>query len=634
MLRVFVFLLLINCSRTFAQSVSAKFGNYSPEEIALEDCSFDPGAEAVVLFDRAEANYDDQQQLLFTRHIRIKILKASAIDRANIRIVYYHEKDYEFIDQIKGAVYNAGSNPSMVNLDQNAIFRKPINSVYSQVVFALPSVQVGSIIEYTYRSTKKNYGGLKDWNFQQDIPVVQSAFNLFLMPNVEFAYTVHRTPGYDVYIKSNQEQGSTLFEMKEIPGMRDESFSRAEKDYLQRVVFQFSSYTDRTGFVHKSNNSWKQLAEELWKDEDFGRQVSKEIRIPEVNDFFKIESDPLNRLKQVYRFVRKSMSWNELNAKYTDGLKSAWAKKQGSAADINLLLVNLLRQADIDAHPMLVSERSYGVVDTSYPYLNQFNKVVAFATLNGEEFILDATEQDVPCGTTPFDLLNSFGFIVSKKDPRLYYIESKRHVFGSVFSERTMIKPDGSLVADAEIDYSGYSRLGKIQHYTRNRKSFYNQYLGNTNLLRIDTLQVSNQLDDSLAFHVSLKRVGKLEKSGDLYLLYFSDLLDYTENPFVSPNRFSPIDFGAPISVVYQGEFELPTNWKPTNLPKNMSMVNSDRSFTVMRAFEVNEQTLTVGIRMTLRRTVFDIDEYEDLQAYFKKVVSLLNEPLMLTKTN
>jgi hypothetical protein len=54
------------------------------------------------------------------------------------------------------------------------------------------------------------------------------------------------------------------------------------------------------------------------------------------------------KMKVVHSFVRNNINWNNIDSKYAiDGLKKVVEKRQGTSGEINLLMINLLRSADI-----------------------------------------------------------------------------------------------------------------------------------------------------------------------------------------------------------------------------------------------------------------------------------------------
>src|SRR4029078_12938433 len=118
-----------------------------------------------------------------------------------------------------------------------------------------------------------------------------------------------------------------------------------------------------------------------------------------------------------------NMRWNNLYSKYAiDGVKGAWKKKTGTSGDINLLLVNLLKEVQLDAYPMLVSERFHGKVKTDYPFMDQFNSVFACVEIGKRKYYLDATDKLTPPHLAPSGILNTTAFLVKRKTGELINI--------------------------------------------------------------------------------------------------------------------------------------------------------------------------------------------------------------------
>lgn len=46
----------------------------------------------------------------------------------------------------------------------------------------------------------------------------------------------------------------------------------------------------------------------------------------------------------------------------SNSLRQAWDKKTGNAADINMMLVLLLRELELDSDPVILSTRNFGKV--------------------------------------------------------------------------------------------------------------------------------------------------------------------------------------------------------------------------------------------------------------------------------
>ncbi len=408
----FVYFLLLFQS-TQAQNQITDFGVFTGEEIDLKECEFDKDADAIVFFDRAKSYYNDMHNLITERRVRFKILKERGIERGDIHLRYYSDGDFETITAIDAAVLSFDTQNKEVRskLDRKSIYKKKLNKYFSEISFALPNVKVGSIIEYRYEGKMEHYGGLQDWTFQKDIPVVLSSYHLTIVPNAEFAYTVYKSPEMPITVNRSKEEGSVLFEMSNIPGLREEAYMGAPRDYLQRIKFQFSGYkkVEGSGYAATSTTTsyattWQSLATELCKEPYFGNQIDKTLAGSEaLQQEWAKEADTFTRMRRIHDFVKSRFNWNHIYSKYADeGVKGVWEKKTGASGEINLILINLLKSAGLTVHPLLVSERDFGKVDSTYPYVSQFDKVVAYVTINENNYILDGTDRQTPSFIIPY----------------------------------------------------------------------------------------------------------------------------------------------------------------------------------------------------------------------------------------
>lgn len=387
-------------------------------------------------------------------------------------------------------------------LDPKFIYHKKLNKYYSEVSFALPDIKVGSILEYRYESQMKHYGGLREWTFQKDIPVVLSSYNITVVPNSEFAYSVRKSANMPVVVKPNSGDGSILFEMSNIPGLREEAFMGAARDYLQRVNFQYAGHkqVESTGYggttvIGKTQYSttWKELAQELLIESEFGSLLNKNLAGADIlqQEWMK-EPNEFTRMKKIYDYVRSTFSWNNIyTIRAEDGIKEAWEKKTGTGGEINLILINLLKSANLEVKPLLVSERDYGKVDTTYPYIDQFDKVVAYVTINDKHYVLDGTDKQTPAFIIPFNLLNTTGFIVDKKNAALVKITDDTRRNLTLINISGNISEAGLAETEATVKNYEYAKIDKKEEYNSNKKRYEKEFFGPFTLTALDTFVVS-----------------------------------------------------------------------------------------------------------------------------------------------
>jgi Domain of Unknown Function with PDB structure (DUF3857) len=625
------------CLRTYTQTDFPEFGKFTTEEISLKQCSFDPEAEAIILLDKAVVNYDDDYHMITERRVRIKILNEKGIDRANIIIPFYHKDDFEYISKVVAYTYNfdESGRQSTFMVEKNSIYTEKRNNYYSLKKFALPAVKAGSIIEYHYVSIMKHYGGLEEWKFQTDLPTIQSSYLLQVIPRAEFAYTVQKTPLLRIQIKNMSDQGRVYFEMTNVPALRIEPFMDAQHDYIQKVIFQLSGYVSVYGSKLSVNNTWKSLAYELMGDKQFGAQLDKDLKIEEIKGLTLPESSQQGKLRVIYEFVKKNIAWNGYDGKFApDGLKAVWDRKKGSAGEMNLLLINLLKSAHIEVYPVLVAERDFGKIDTTYPYIERFNKTVGFAIADGRQYILDATQENCPAGLTPFPLLGTKAFLVDKKIFNIIKISPGTSYYKNVIAVKGTMDAKGLITAEATVKSYDYARQIRLDAVKRDKRRFINEnfekpYEG----LGIDSFLVVPPETDSTPLEQNVRYKQQLNESGGFIFLNANLFTGLEKNPFSSSVRFTNVNFGFPYNVTVEEKIKLPEGVK-VELPEDQILVSKDNNIQAVRQVSLEAGELKVLIRFVQTTTLVTANAYNEMKGFYKNMTDMLNEPIVLKLPN
>ena len=622
----------ISCAQDFAN-----YGIISSEEFALKECAFDKDANAAVLLDEAISDHDDEYKLITWHHVRLKILKEKGFDEANISIDYYRKDNFEFIDQLEGMVSNTDASGALVvdKLNKKSFYKKDINELYGTITFTFPNIKTGSIIEYKYRSVMKHYGGLRDWYFQGYLPVIKSKYTVTVVPNREFAYRVNKKEDLPVIIKQEKGSERVYFEMNNIPGLSNEPYMDAREDYLQKAVFQMSGYN--TGYGKQNYlTSWNEVIKEFIDSRDFGRQLWKNI--PGTGDFTdavkKLSTDE-EKMKTVYNYVRSNMSWNNINSKYAfDGVKGPWEKHKGTNGEINLILINLLKDAGLEVYPALVSERSHGKVNVDYPFVDQFNTVFASVTIKGKKYYLDAADTYTPAHMIPNDILNTTALLVNKKSGGLVKITNDALQYDDYVNAQTELDNNGKFFGEVYIKSEGYSRIKKITDYKEGGQEKYLDKILREEGLAITNFEFLNQDKDSLPVEQKFKFSTNLPGTGDYMYVPLNLFFGFEKNPFTNDNRFSNVNFGYKRKISTYASVNLPEGYAVDALPKSVRMVTPDKDIEFNRSVEYNKETNSVTCMFVIdfKKSLYEVDEYPILQQVYKKMFEFLKEPLVLKK--
>lgn len=628
---LWTFALIILLVPVQAQNVGA-LGAFRQEDLDMKTCSFDPDAAAVYLDYHGASDFDDRYQLVTEYHIRLKILKESAIDEGDVIIPFYHKDDFELINHIEGTTISPDANghPVYTKLDNKSIFTKKENELYSTIRLAFPNVKVGSIIDYRYTSVMKSYGGLEKWEFQHHFPVVNSSFYLVILPNIEFGYSVQKQPNYQVDMKSFPDKGAVLFKMSNLPGFPDESYMDSRDDYIHRIDFQLS----KTSSGKKYMQNWDQVAREFWSDKSFGRQLDE--KLPDTKSLLAGISPlptPLDRMRALYQYLTRNFNWNGIESKFSmDGLKKVWEKKTGSSGDLNLLLINLLQQFDIPAEPMLVSRRSHGKVHTNIPFADQFSTVMAYVELDGRKYILDVSQPMSDFDLFPLSVVNTTGLLVRKKTGELFSIVPPKPLV--ITTNLSLTVGPEEIIGEGAQYCMGYARHLRLKEWASSAVEYKKEYFEGAGNLTLTDFDMMDKSADSLPLEQKFKFRLPTPQTGD-YLFIPLDLVTGMDqaNPFVANNRFSDINFGYKQSYLVNLTINIPDGYKLESLPKGLNMTNPEKSIMLSRAASQTPSGLImVRFELKVDRSTFHNGEYDMIRQFYNKIYELHAEKIALKK--
>jgi hypothetical protein len=494
---------------------------------------------------------------------------------------------------------------------------------------------VGSIIEYTYTTTSKNYQYLDDWYFQRELPVMRSHFSLVVLPSSEFAYRIYKSDQFLIDVKQEKGSGHISFAMDSIAGLRDEPYMDAEKDYLQHVEFQMAGYRSQFGGTTKYMTTWDEVTRELMMSPSFGTQLNKHLSNSEalLADVQQL-TGPYQKMAAIYNHVYKTFSWNGVYGFATsDGVKEAWEKRKGSTAQINLILINLLKEAGLEVSPLLVSERGHGKVNPNVPFIDQFSKVMAYVTIDGKKYVLDAAGAYTPPFMIPFSVINTNALVMSRKKSGIIHLTEKINKDKNLVSISASVNDDGAIKGMAVIQSSQYARLNRVRAWERNKQSFREQYFTAYQTgMQMDSLEMVNLENDSLPLEQRFAFTVPANANGDYKLINMNFFSGIPKNPFISDIRFTNIDYGCLQNHTVVVTLELPPAFKVESMPRNVRMIMPDTSITFSRIFEVRDKILLARFNIETKSSVFTADDYPYVRDFYKKMADMMNEQVILKK--
>jgi hypothetical protein len=644
-------LLILSASIIFAQKEIPSYGKIDKADLQLKECEFDKDAEAYKLLSYSDVHYDivgDDIEIITDERTRIKILKDKGLDEANIKVRFYSKARYEDIKNISGVTYNLDDAGNVVTtkLDNSSIYIKKINNQFSEVTFTMPDVKVGSVFEYKLTDVKKSLGNVDDWYFQDDIPTRFSMYRI-LIPNIfrfitqVLAYqnvdqkseVINSNIYYHGGLVSDHAEEKT-YSLKNIPALREEPFMGAEKDYLQRVVCQLQRIVYGDGQVEEVMSSWPKLTDQLLEDEDFGLQLKKNIpHTQPLDDSLKNVQGDYNKMVAIYDYVRANMNWNNSEHIYSSqGVKTAWEKKTGSNAEINFILIDLLRDAGIKAFPLLVSTKDNGTVNTIYPFLDQFNCTMTCVLIGDSKYFLNAADKYNPPTLIPYDVLDNEGFIVDKEYGGWVTLSDPKDRWKNIVWYSAQITPDAQMEGKATIYSYGYSKNPRVKKWKEEKSSFEDYFTKDFTGLKVKNIELKYEDVDTMPLQQKLDFTLPVNASGEFKYFTLNLFQGFEKNPFIADERKTDIDFNYPQTYSLIGKVDLPDDYEFDDLPKSIKMIMPDSSIILQRLIQRDNNTINFRITLDFQRSVYAANSYPDFQEFYKKLLSTLNEQIVIKK--
>jgi len=634
---------------SFSQNFTQSYGKVDVADLQLKECAFEKDAHAMVLFDKADVYFDQQFDIVLERHKRIKIFDDKARDVADIRLEYDSYNNYEQLYEISAQTINeVNGKPVIVKLDKKQIFKETVDKYTTALVFTFPNVQPGSIIEFKYTWKTTSLGNFPSWFFQSRLPIRYSELTTAI-PEMLYYKTQYRTYVSPVKNKNSSESkslgqtGYTVniksFGLQNIPSLSDEPFMTSRADNLQCALFQLTRIQPIGGFTQSFTDTWDKVAKNLVEDEDFGLQLKKKL---DGEDIIIAKAKTLKtdaeKISYLFTEVKNAMKWNGSNRWYTnDGISKAWTKKTGNSTEVNLILYRLLTQSGIPAFPMIVSTRSNGKANMFYPWLKQFNKTVVTIPVDStNRYILDASNKYQSFNSYPQELLNSFGFTLDRtnKTYKIVQIDYKQPVRRNVFIQAE-IKPEGKLAGKATLTDFSYHKMKAVEAFKTDGEEKYKEWLTDKdNSLKIKSYKMADAEVDTLPLQEEIDFDLDLTAADGNYIYFSPNLFtNMRNNPFLSENRTTLIDFGYNNKYTLTGIYKLPAGYKIDALPKNISFVMPDKSISFQRIIVEADGVVNVRFVVEFKKSVFMTDEYPELKQYYKQIFEMLNENIVLKKS-
>ena len=640
--------LLFFCVAAYGQDTfTTKFGTVSKTDFALKQNPKYKDASAVVMDDIGKSKFfldESGTTIIFRRATKIQILTDAGKSYAKVEIPFIISDGIkEWVYDVEAITFNhEGGQIVKTKLKPKNVLLKKLSSTRYVTEFTLPDVKKGSIIEYMYALKTNSPYRLPAWNFQWTIPVMYSDYTIHMPTFYRYTWVLQGAKKFDfkkTYIDNSvthSYKGQGYYDyvydlaMTDVPAFKEKNFMPTPNDYLMRISFQLSKIFYLSGGSENIVTSWTRLINNLLKKKDFGQYLKEGSKFSsKLMNLKSLRQKPeKERFDAILNFMKQHFKWNtDLNIIASKKSKRVISDKSGNSADINLLTVSMLRDAGIDANPVILSTRSHGMVNSNYPYLPFFNNVIIVAKINGKQVFTDATAPNCLNYMIPIRCINSKGLIV--KSGKIDWVPLNKGILSKTITKHEITFQDGRLNVNVEKVATEYDAL-QFRNRNYNTDTLKKELESNNYKVIGSTVSVQNQTLNNKEFKLNYSFYTHPKIDGNKILIspFYSETLK--NNMFTQSERAIPVDLIYPDKKEFTTTITIPSGYKLDSLPKPMTIDNP------MFQLEYNAlqhgNKITVTLKYYFKQAIYPAADYLKLKAFFGQVIKKGNERIVVSK--
>lgn len=631
----------------YAQS---KYGNATIDELNMTEYPQDTSAVAVVLLKKGDTRFVISDlygfQFEYTLQMKVKILKTEGLDWCDQEIGYYEESNSykEQINGLSGTTYNIEDGKIVkTKLSKEYITEESQDKKYRVRKFSMPAAKVGSVIEYKYTIVSPFYYELREFNFQESIPVAYTYYECtipeYFRYNTNFqgyiTLNTVREPVNESFLVSGQNIRCSAerikSEGKNIPAIKKESFMWSINDYITKVSFELRSINMPFSTTRNYSSSWANIDNELLSSGSFGGNLKK-------SDLFKEEIKKgditLDKAHEIQNMVKYRVKWNEKKSYVPNNLKDALKTGLGSNADLNFLLINALQAGGFEAFPVILSTRGNGRIPMFHASITALDYVITGVKIDTMVYYTDAAAKYGDWNLLPEKCMVTQARIIQKNNCRWVNLSTLSN--GSTIKIGKFSVVDNKYIGEIADTRKGCSAYDLKNYYYNGHKDQqdYIETLAKKSSCEIDNFSISNTDDNTQPVVVKYIQKSDINIGDDF--LYITPLIDkqFAENPFKSETREYPINFDYPMAYIQSIDIAIPEGYVVDELPKAARMTLNDNDIVLIYRVGQDENHIKIHYQFQMKKLLFLPEEYESIRDFFAKVVSINSEQIVLKKAS
>jgi hypothetical protein len=600
-----------------------------------------PLSDAVIIKDEAIMEVEPDGDALFTQHRIMKIFFDPDKRYSHVEIPFNNSVQ---ILKIKARTIHANGEEFV--LDEKSIRERSLLSeyvLYSDAKvkeFYFPRTDTNCLAEYEYQLRLGSLLYWGDWFFQSHLPILLSRYTLITPRYFDFKVKVlndNVAPSIDF------RGGKKIFtwERSDKAALTKEAFSPPAADLASRLVF--SPLEFRFDDTTYSSRSWEDVAWWYW-------EISQPTLVPDQKaDLLAAElttglGSKQEIMKSIFDHVQEQIRYISI-AVGTGAFKPHLCDDvleygYGDCKDMTSLLIALLRAAEIEAFPALLSTKGHPSVLNDMPKVKQFDHVIVAVPSQGEYLWLDPACRNCRFGQLPFEDQGATALVVKPTGGELTITpETAEPENFTRTAWEIKLNSDGSASGSVTIQADGQEELSFRASLTdlkpqRRRKAltgFLASWLTDPYLVDYEFRNLEDK-DSNISIQASFiaGRLGA-EEQGKFSLPVNLNTQSYLNLMFPHRQRDFPVVFDFRFINTDELTLQIPEGFEIDHLP---GAVRLDQPFGLFEStYEFENHEITRKRIFIRRKLQVSPDQYHQLREFYEGAAYADDQRIILRRT-
>ena len=629
-------------------AIHSQFQAPTDDELKMTSDPKAPGADAVYLY--REETTDFPQQLR-SYNSRIKVLTEKGKELATVQIPF--ERGYTKVEKVEArTIHSDGTVIPLAVKPEDLVDFKSKYYQKDTLVFTLPSVEVGSIVEYRLQIKFSHGVPAPRWLLQCPYFVRKEHFD-FQPGSLEGTYVNEYGRILDRLMAAPMPFNAPIaiqtvghdftIDLIDVPPIPDEDWMPPINTIRWRVQFYFTYARNARDFWDSESKIWnlgnenflhisntiKKAAAGLVNSEDTDEQKARKIYAAVM----KLDNTDWSRVKS--QAERKKEKLKEIHS-----VDDIWKNQSGPGNAIALIYVALARAAGLKAWPAQIVDRNLALFDYDYLDFDQLDDYIAIVNIGGKDIFVDPAQKVAPFGSLHWAHTLATGFRESDSGPA--EIETPEFDYKDNTVARTAdltVDAAGNARGTARIVLSGapalYWRQQALQNDVGELKKEFKEYLVNDLPDGIDVdFDHFAQLEDDESNLTAIVNLSGMIGTATGKRLILPGLFFETraKHPFVSQDkRTTPVDVHFPEMESDDVVYHLPPGYTVESAPRTPE-VNWTGIAQMRINSAVKEDSVEVTRVFARTFTLLKPEDYGDLHNFYLRLALADQQQILLSR--